>query len=122
LQAYLKQAAASEVRDDDDADEEEIDEEDVDLAAAAATSSAAHNSHWLPPRTGGPSRYIGYYDAASLYPSSGEFICSNAKQCGRPLGRPQSPAEPGGRVSRLPVVQPPPPEGGRPDKARCVSA
>ena len=38
-----------------------------------------HNSHWLRGQNeeggedlplGGPSRYVGYYDAASLYPAS----------------------------------------------------
>ena len=33
-----------------------------------STTTAAHNSHWL--SDGGESRYVGYYDAASLYPSS----------------------------------------------------
>ena len=33
-----------------------------------------HNVHWLNENQGssGPSRYVGYYDAASLYPSSSE--------------------------------------------------
>ena len=33
-----------------------------------------HNSHWLPCNNdeSGPSRWINYYDAASLYPSSGK--------------------------------------------------
>ena len=31
-------------------------------------TTAVHNSHWL--SDGGESRYVGYYDAASLYPSS----------------------------------------------------
>ena len=30
-----------------------------------------HNAHWLEDKEGGPSRYVAYYDAASLYPSSG---------------------------------------------------
>ena len=32
----------------------------------------AHNSHWLEGGKGGPSRFVAYYDAASLYPSSGK--------------------------------------------------
>ena len=41
-----------------------------------------HNSHWLRGPTeeggedlplGGPSRYVGYYDAASLYPASSKY-------------------------------------------------
>ena len=31
-----------------------------------------HNSHWL--SDGKESRYVGYYDAASLYPSSSECV------------------------------------------------
>lgn len=42
----------------------------------------AHNSHWLrgpsPSSAGsqisGPSRFVAYYDAASLYPSSGKRL------------------------------------------------
>ena len=33
-----------------------------------SSTTAAHNSHWL--SDGGESRYVGYYDAALLYPSS----------------------------------------------------
>ena len=37
-----------------------------------------HHSHWLgtqvPGGPGQPSRSVAYYDAASLYPSSGEFF------------------------------------------------
>lgn len=50
----------------------------------------AHNAHWLP-TSAGPSRYVAYYDAASLYPSSGtrrngafSKKCSNNKNS--PLG------------------------------------
>jgi hypothetical protein len=34
-----------------------------------------HNVHWLSEKEGcsGPSRYVGYYDAASLYPSSSKI-------------------------------------------------
>ena len=34
-----------------------------------------HNVHWLDEKEGnsGPSRYVGYYDAASLYPSSSKY-------------------------------------------------
>ena len=41
-----------------------------------------HNSHWLPCNNdddddeSGPSRWINYYDAASLYPSSGKHTLS----------------------------------------------
>ena len=50
-----------------------------------------HNSHWLSASDdeaiapdisasalGGPSRYVGYYDATSLYPSSSKYACARA--------------------------------------------
>ena len=37
----------------------------------SGAESEHHNGHWLP-GSGGPSDYMGYYDAASLYPSSSE--------------------------------------------------
>ena len=41
-------------------------------------SGIPHQSHWLgkevPGEPGQPSRSVAYYDAASLYPSSGAFI------------------------------------------------
>ena len=40
---------------------------DEDDAAAAA----AHNAHWLD--GGEASSFVGYYDAASLYPSSSKY-------------------------------------------------
>ena len=44
------------------------------------TQALLHNSHWLPREPGQnglPSRHVAYYDAASLYPSSGwRFISS----------------------------------------------
>ena len=54
--------------------------EENDPAAAASAERLvsdrhedhAHNSHWLEEGEGGPSRFVAYYDAASLYPSSGE--------------------------------------------------
>ena len=59
-----------EVHDDDDDD-------DVDEDFSCAYSN---NAHWLPQEgssCGGPSRFVGYYDAASLYPSSGEISCTH---------------------------------------------
>lgn len=55
--------------------------EDGDPAAEPSSSERlvsdrpedhAHNSHWLEEGEGGPSRFVAYYDAASLYPSSGK--------------------------------------------------
>ena len=54
--------------------------EEDDPAAAPSTERLvsdrqedhAHNSHWLEDGAGGPSRFVAYYDAASLYPSSGK--------------------------------------------------
>ena len=43
-----------------------------------SSDSPTHNSHWLMKNKigggGGPSRYVGYYDATSLYPSSSKNI------------------------------------------------
>ena len=55
-----------------------------------------HNSHWLSADNaadatasdisasalGGPSRYVGYYDATSLYPSSSKYACARARTLG----------------------------------------
>jgi hypothetical protein len=60
--------------DDDDDDEEKDEDEDEDFFRTAYSN----NSHWcgrLFPaggRSGGPSAHVAYYDAASLYPSSGK--------------------------------------------------
>ena len=60
--------------DDDDVDDDDDDDDDVE---------SRHNSHWLPCNNddddddddkSGPSRWINYYDAASLYPSSGKHM------------------------------------------------
>ena len=48
---------------------------DEDEGAAAAAS--AHNAHWLD--GGEASKFVGYYDAASLYPSSSKYICAPAR-------------------------------------------
>ena len=41
----------------------------------ASSTNFLHNSHWIKdPHHSGPSRYVGYYDAASLYPSSSKFF------------------------------------------------
>ena len=56
-----------EVGGDDDDDDEDF------------SSAYSNNAHWLPQEgssRGGPSRFVGYYDAASLYPSSGEISCT----------------------------------------------
>ena len=61
--------------DDDDVDDDDDDDDDVE---------SRHNSHWLPCNNdddddddkSGPSRWINYYDAASLYPSSGKHAHS----------------------------------------------
>ena len=58
-----------------------------------------NNSHWLPPFNEGdpsaaaegsfaaPSNYVLYYDAASLYPSSGNFIFLLGKPIKKNLSR-----------------------------------
>ena len=60
---------------DDDNDDDDDDDVDDDV-------ESRHNSHWLPCNNdddddkSGPSRWINYYDAASLYPSSGKHTHS----------------------------------------------
>ena len=61
--------SANSVVDDNDDDVDDVDD-DVE---------SRHNSHWLPCNNddddeSGPSRWINYYDAASLYPSSGKHM------------------------------------------------
>ena len=47
----------------------------ADADAAGTDKNLLHNAHWLPDAAdSGPSRYVGYYDAASLYPSSSKFF------------------------------------------------
>lgn len=67
---------------DDDPVDDPTRNDDDETAGAGLVSSCLldhhHNAHWLPGSEddtgggGGPSRYVAYYDAASLYPSSGE--------------------------------------------------
>ena len=71
LSAYLKKTADAAAAEDNDDDDEEI-VVDPSTVLLAGSRDSAHNSHWLADGEGGPSRYVGYYDAASLYPSSGE--------------------------------------------------
>ena len=71
LAEYLNSALKSASPNDDD--DEELDADDLTTATRDSRSSA-HNAHWLPAGSGGPSRYVGYYDAASLYPSSGKLM------------------------------------------------
>ena len=70
LAEYLNSALKSASPNDDD--DEELDVDDL-TTASRDSRSYAHNAHWLPAGSGGPSRYVGYYDAASLYPSSGKL-------------------------------------------------
>ena len=71
LSAYLKKTADAAAAAEDNDDDEEI-VVDPSTVLLAGSRDSAHNSHWLADGEGGPSRYVGYYDAASLYPSSGE--------------------------------------------------
>lgn len=60
-------------------DRHEAEEEEEE---EASSTNFLHNSHWIKdPHHSGPSRYVGYYDAASLYPSSSEFFFSNFFFC-----------------------------------------
>ena len=67
-------SANSVVDNNDDVDDDDVDDDDDDDV------ESRHNSHWLPCNNdddeSGPSRWINYYDAASLYPSSGKHTHS----------------------------------------------
>jgi len=71
--------AVREGRKDDDPTGDDNDDGDDDGLISRSEADSRHNSHWLHPLydgEGGPSRYVAYYDAASLYPSSGESTFS----------------------------------------------
>ena len=51
--------------DDDDDDDDNDDDDDDEI-------NYRNNSHWKKASTCGLSNYVSYYDAASLYPSSGK--------------------------------------------------
>ena len=44
----------------------------AEAEAADQDLNYRNNSHWL--NNGEPSNFVAYYDATSLYPSSGEFV------------------------------------------------
>ena len=85
---------APEAGSNDDGAEEKDEDEDFFRTAYS------NNSHWcgrLFPaggRSGGPSAHVAYYDAASLYPSSGKPQRQRRRQ--------SSPATPAPRLPRLP--------------------
>ena len=64
------------VDDDDDDDDDDLTEKEEDFQRQQQGHPHRHQSHWR--NDGLPSRWVAYYDAASLYPSSGEtsFIFS----------------------------------------------
>lgn len=57
----MRSQAGTAVAEDDEEEENDDDDDDAN----------GNNRHLLVGPSG-PSRYVGYYDAASLYPSSGE--------------------------------------------------
>ena len=73
--------------DDENGDEVRLEDDPTrnDDVTLVSSNTADHdnNSHWLrnddddddTGTTCGPSRYVAYYDAASLYPSSGNYVC-----------------------------------------------
>ena len=69
LQEEADNPAISDLLDDDDNDGNE-------KFVSPDPQRHCHNVHWLQDELGencnGPSRYVAYYDAASLYPSSGK--------------------------------------------------
>ncbi len=60
---YRSKAGGQDLEDDDDDDDDDDDGDDE--------INYRNNSHWKKASTCGLSNYVSYYDAASLYPSSG---------------------------------------------------
>jgi hypothetical protein len=80
--------------------DDNVDDDDEDEDEDFFRTAYSNNSHWcgrLFPaggRSGGPSAHVAYYDAASLYPSSGKPQGQRRRQ--------SSPATPAPRLPRLP--------------------
>ena len=62
---YRSKAGGQDLEDDDDKDEDGGDDDDTEI-------NYRNNSHWKRAADCGLSNYVSYYDAASLYPSSGK--------------------------------------------------
>jgi hypothetical protein len=68
-----------------------------------------NNAHWI--KDAEPSRWVAYYDAASLYPSSGEYNSFLLNALGARPARPRIPAGSGSRRARRGEGAPPPQVG-----------
>jgi hypothetical protein len=68
---YRSKAGGQDLEDDDE-DEEGVDDDDTEI-------NYRNNSHWKRAADCGLSNYVSYYDAASLYPSSGKNNNNNKK-------------------------------------------
>ena len=62
---YRSKAGGQDLEDDVDDDDDVVVDDDEDEV------NYRNNSHWKKASTCGLSNYVSYYDAASLYPSSG---------------------------------------------------
>ncbi len=68
---YRSKAGGQDLEDDDE-DEDDGDDDDTEI-------NYRNNSHWKRAADCGLSNYVSYYDAASLYPSSGKNNNNNNK-------------------------------------------
>jgi hypothetical protein len=69
---YRSKAGGQDLEDDDDdKDEDGGDDDDTEI-------NYRNNSHWKRAADCGLSNYVSYYDAASLYPSSGKNNNNNS--------------------------------------------
>jgi hypothetical protein len=64
---YRSKAGGQDLEDDDEDEEGAVDGDDDDTEI-----NYRNNSHWKRAADCGLSNYVSYYDAASLYPSSGK--------------------------------------------------
>ncbi len=65
---YRSKAGGQDLEDDNDDDDDDDDDDGDD---GNDEINYRNNSHWKKASTCGLSNYVSYYDAASLYPSSG---------------------------------------------------
>jgi hypothetical protein len=68
-----------------------------------------NNAHWLhPPEAALPSNFVAYYDATSLYPSSGELIFVDCQSEREGRGEGKKERNPYPPVNQFPSPLPPP--------------
>ena len=99
---YRSKAGGQDLEDDDEDEEGVVDDDDTEI-------NYRNNSHWKRAADCGLSNYVSYYDAASLYPSSGKNNNKTLQQSGNiyhphnPTQRPLPPP-PHDKVPRPPLA------------------